>query len=101
MIENKPVIFLYVALEYDEKNIANWKNFIAGKDEHFAKFLDYKPFPGIHVVAEKQFYNKNIKPYKLSFVPTYVLIDQNGNIVKARAARPEDISKQINKLLEK
>lgn len=45
---DKPIVFLSVALEYDEENIAEWKNFIAGKNERF---------PGIHVVAEKQSLN--------------------------------------------
>ena len=54
---DKPIVFLYVALEYDEENIAEWKNFIAGKNERFGNFLDNKPFPGIHVVAEKQSLN--------------------------------------------
>ncbi len=95
-----PVVFLYVALEYDESNIANWKKFIAGKDEHFAKFLTNKPFSGIHLVAEKQFRNENIKPYMLNFAPTHVLIDQNGYIVNVRANGPKDISKDISRLLE-
>jgi len=98
---NKPVVFLYVALEYDEENIAEWKNFIAGKNERFGNFLDNKPFPGIHVVAEKQFGNEKIKPYKINFAPTHVLVDQNGNIVSARAKRSKGIADQIDELLEK
>ncbi len=97
---NKPVVFLYVALEYDEENIAEWKNFIAGKYERFGNFLDNKPFPGIHVVAEKQFGNEKIKPYKLNFAPTHVLVDQSGNIVSARAKRSAGIAEQIDELLE-
>lgn len=99
--KNKPVVFLYVALEYNEKNIARWKNFIAGKDKRFAEFLDHKAFPGIHLVAEKQFQNENIKPYKINFAPTYVLIDQDGNIVSARAERPDKVSEQIDELIER
>jgi thiol-disulfide isomerase/thioredoxin len=97
--KDKPVAFLYVSMEYDEDDIANWRNFIQGKDKDFQKYLS-KPFPGVHVVAPKQFHNEQIKPYKLNFAPTYVLIDQEGNIVSPRAESPDKISKEIDKLLE-
>jgi thiol-disulfide isomerase/thioredoxin len=98
--KDKPVAFIYVAMEYDDENIADWKQFILGKNERFGHFLDNKPFPGIHLVAEKQFSNPDIKPYKLNFAPNYVLIDQNGNLVNARAERPGNISEEIDKLLK-
>lgn len=98
--KGKPVVFLYVALESDEKNIAEWKQFILGKNKRFGHFLDNKPFPGIHLVAERQFLNPEIKPYKLNFTPNYVLIDPKGNIVNTRAERPDSIPKEIDKLLE-
>lgn len=98
--KDKPVVFLYVAMEYDETDIANWKQFISGKNERYGHFLDNKPFPGIHLVAEKQFLNPEIKPYKLRFAPNYVLIDQNGNLVSARAERPDKISEEIDILLQ-
>ncbi len=98
--KDKPVVFLYVALEYNEENIASWKKFIAGKDQRFANFVDFKPFPGVHLVAEKQFNNEMIEPYKLNFVPSYVLIDQGGNLVSAMAERAKGIGEEIDKLLE-
>lgn len=98
--KDKPIIFLYVALEYDEENIANWKRFIMGKDERFGKYLSNKPFPGVHLVAEKHSRNEEIKPYKINFAPTYVLVDNNGNIVSARAKDSKDISEYLDKLLE-
>ena len=99
--KDKPVVFLYVSMEYDEENIANWKQFINGKDERFGEYLNHEPFPGVHVVAEKQFLNQEIKPYKIIFAPTHVLIDHNGNIVSVRAKRPNKISEDIDKLLKK
>ncbi len=98
--KDDPVVFMYVALEYDEENIANWKRFISGKDDRFGKFLNNEPFPGVHLVAEKQFRNEKLKPYKINFAPTYVLLDQDGSIVKARADRPDNISEHIDQLLE-
>ena len=97
---NKPVVFIYVALEYDEKNIADWKHFIEGENERFGKFLNHKPFPGVHLVAEKQFLNHEIKPYKINFAPTHVLIDYIGNIISVRAERFKNISEEIDKLLK-
>ncbi|MEM6684780.1 MAG: TlpA disulfide reductase family protein, partial [Bacteroidota bacterium] len=98
--KNDPVVFLYVALEYEQKNIDNWKHFIQGKDERYGSYLHNKPFPGVHLVARKQFKNEQLKPYKLNFAPTYVLIDQKGNIVNARAERPKEISVAIDTLLK-
>jgi hypothetical protein len=54
----------------------------------------------VHVVAEKQFRNERISAYKLNFAPTYVLVDQQGKIVKARADRPKEIQDDIDALLK-
>lgn len=96
--KDKPVNFIYVALE-SSSDIIRWKEFIAGKNQRFGKFLDNKPFPGVHLVAEDQFRNEAIRDYKINFAPTHVLIDQNGKIVKARAKRSKDIHEDIDKLL--
>jgi thiol-disulfide isomerase/thioredoxin len=98
---DQPIVFLFVALEADQENIKEWKNFIAGKNERFKKFLDGKPFPGVHLVAEKQFRNEALKPYKIGFAPTYVLVDHEGNIASPRAKSAKDISAEIESLLEK
>lgn len=66
----------------------------------FSELLNHRPFPGLHLVAEKQFRNAAIEPYKLNFAPTHVLIDHNGNIVNARAKRSKDVSEDIDRLLE-
>ncbi len=98
--KDKPVVFLYVGLENSDEDIINWKKFIAAKSKRFAEFLDYKPFPGIHLVAKRQFRNENLRAYKLNFAPTHVLIDQDGNIVAARAKGAKDVSEKIDQLLE-
>lgn len=97
--KDQPVTFLYVALEYDNEDIAGWKQFIAGNNSTFGKLLNNKPFPGVHVVAEKQFRNKAISAYKINFAPTHVLIDQSGNIVHARAKGAKEIHQDIDALL--
>lgn len=93
--KDKPVVFLYVAMESDQEDIANWRRFISEKKEEF----DNRSFTGIHVVAENQRFNKEIKPYQINFAPTNVLIDHKGNMVNPRAARANKISKELDKLL--
>lgn len=99
--KDKPVVFLYVALEYGADDIKGWKQFINGKDGAATKVLGSKPFPGLHLVAEKQFHNPVLKPYRLNFAPTHVLVDHKGLLVSPRATGPEKVGEQIDLLLEK
>lgn len=94
-----PVVFMYVSMEYDENDIENWKNFILGKNKKFAQFLN-QPFPGLHLVADKQMNNKEIEPYKINAAPSYVLIDHKGRIVHARAKSSKNVSEDIDVLLK-
>lgn len=71
--KGKDITFLFVALEYDEEDITRWKEYVRNKK-----------LKGIHVVADKQFHNEQLKPYLLSSAPTYVLIDKKGHIVRPR-----------------
>ena len=97
--KGKPVKFIYVAMESDTEAIDNWRNFIAGNDKRFGELLDFKPFPGIHLFAEKQTKNSEISPYRITFAPTHVLINHLGNIVDSRAKRSDKISIEIDSLL--
>jgi len=98
--KDKPVVFLYIALEQGNNHIAGWKKFIAGESPLSEKLFDHKPFPGVHLLAENQMRNEAIGPYKINFAPTHVLVDQNGNIVKARAKGAKNISEDIDLLLK-
>ncbi len=84
------IVFLNVALEYDDEDIKRWR-----------KFLENRNYPGIHVVAEKQFLNEQLKPYKLRAAPTYTLIDKNGDIAITSADRPDKIYDDIIELIDK
>ena len=86
--KNDNITFLNVALEYGDKDIRRWKKFIVEHD-----------FPGVHVVAEKQFNNQSIRLYSVTFAPTYMLIDQAGLIIDPRADSPKNIIDQLNKFL--
>jgi thiol-disulfide isomerase/thioredoxin len=99
--QHDSVVFLYVALEYQEKQIESWRQFIAGKGDHALKYLKGRPFPGIHLVAERQFRNQEIRPFKINYVPSYMLIDKDGNIVSARTDKPGKISAKLHEVLKK
>jgi len=84
------IVFLCVALEYDNEDIKRWK-----------EFLKNRSYPGIHLVAEKQFLNDQLTPYKLRAAPTYMLIDKNGDIAITSASRPDQIYNDIIKYISK
>ncbi len=86
--EGQDVIFLNIAMEAGEREIDAWK-----------KFLRENDFPGIHVVAEKQFRNEYIMPYRIKWAPTYILIDKEGKIASAKAPGPYDAEELIKALL--
>jgi thiol-disulfide isomerase/thioredoxin len=88
---DEEVVFLFVALEYEEEDIRRWKEFVTGeKALSYASFLEQRKYPGVHLLAEKQFGNPEIVPYLINYAPTYVLIDKEGKIAKGRAPRPSD-----------
>ncbi|GGE31776.1 TlpA family protein disulfide reductase [Psychroflexus planctonicus] len=99
--KDEDVVFLNVALESGEKEIEEWRSFISGDSPYAEKVLEGKPYTGVHLVAENQFRNEEIKDYLINFAPTYVLVDQEGNLVNARAPRPKQIEDELNLLLEK
>lgn len=87
---NDNVEFLYVSIDRDKEA---WKKFI----------LKDKRWKGLHINQQQEQTDLFWKAYKMSGVPTYILIDQAGNIVDAKAARPSDgkVNDQIKGLLNK
>jgi len=86
--DNDNVVFLFIAMESKEKNIAEWKALVQEKE-----------FPGVHVVAKNQMRNKEIADYQISFAPTHFLINHRGEIVDPRAPRSKDIQPLLEELL--
>ncbi len=87
--KDDPVEFVFIGLESGEEQVTRWREFITGqKGISYASFLPRQVYPGIHLLAEGQMGNPQIRPYKISFAPTYMLIDAEGRIVTARAPRP-------------
>ena len=58
--------------------------------EKWSKFVKEKQLGGIQLLAENEWKSKFITDYAVQGVPTFILIDPNGNIISARAPRPSD-----------
>ena len=54
------------------------------------KFIIEKQLGGIQLLAENEWESKIIKDYSVQGVPTFILLDPNGNIVTVRAPKPSD-----------
>lgn len=87
-LAGEDVIFLNVAMEWGPEEIARWK-----------KFLKKEDFPGVHVVASRQFRNPDIADYQINAAPTYVIVDREGRIAVPRAATPGHAYDQIMEVL--
>ncbi len=95
------VAFVFIALEARSSDVENWKNFISGESQLSKDITQGKPFPGIHLVAKQQFRNPEIEPYAISFAPSYILIDRDGEIAYPRVSFNDELIKIIEELLEK
>lgn len=87
---NTDIEFLNVSIDRDK---AAWKKFL----------LEDKTWKGLHLHQQEEEINSFWKAYKMAGVPTYILIDQDGKIVNAKASRPSEgkIKDQIDSLLNK
>lgn len=56
----------------------------------WSKFVVEKQLGGIQLLAENEWESKFIKDYGVEGVPTFILLDPNGNIITARAPKPSD-----------
>lgn len=85
MFKDKPVVFLFIANDRDEKK---WRQFLK----------QYKDLKGIHFrMSESPFY----EAYKITGLPRYILIDQEGKIVDGFAVYTnEKLHSSINSLLK-
>ena len=81
-----------VEKQYQGKNIEFVSISIdALKDqEKWSKFVIEKQLGGIQLLADNEWQSQFMKEYTIQEVPTFILIDPNGNIISARAPRPSD-----------
>ncbi|MRX67024.1 Thiol-disulfide isomerase or thioredoxin [Flavobacterium resistens] len=89
----KEIPFLQkVEEQYKGKNIEFVSISIdAMKDQpKWSKFVTEKQLGGIQLLAENEWNSKIMRDYGIHEVPTFILLDPNGNIVSARAPKPSD-----------
>ena len=75
---------------------------VDSKSSDWDKFLDRNnSWSGIHIVIDPNKIDFLYGAYKLSGIPAYMLIDQDGNIVDLKALRPSDerLERKIRELL--
>lgn len=95
------IAFVFISLEARADDVQAWKDFVLGKSKLSKKFLNDRPFPGIHLVAHGQFKNSQVQAYAVNYAPSYVLIDREGKVVNPRANLDENLIEQIDGLLSK
>ena len=69
---------VFVSLSIDQvKDVEKWRKLIKDKE-----------LGGVQVFADKDWNSQFVKDYNITGIPRFILIDPNGNIVKADAPRP-------------
>jgi len=70
----------FVSISCDkQRDKEKWKKMIADKD-----------LGGIQLITDNDFNTSFISEYRIKGIPQFILIDPQGNIVKANAPRPSD-----------
>ena len=87
---NNQVQFVNISIDRDKEA---WKHFV----------LSDKSWRGLHLHLEEKEKDMFWKNYKMFGVPTYILIDQTGRIINAKALRPSEggIELQLRNLVSK
>jgi hypothetical protein len=92
LLQKNNIQILYISIDRDQDSI-QWKNMI--------KFYNLE---GYHIRANKEFQAELIKIFDSNgsiSIPWYILIDNNGTIIKKHAKRPSQINeleKEINEI---
>ena len=86
---DKNITFISISID-KLKDQEKWKTMV--KD---------KSLGGVQLFADNDWNSKFIKDYKINSIPRFIIIDPNGIIVKADAARPSssDLTKELDLLL--
>ncbi len=77
---NKNIQFLSISLD-KPNDYEKWRTMIKDKE-----------LGGVQLLADKDFESRFIKDYVIRGIPKFILLDPEGNIVKANAPRPSDIA---------
>lgn len=85
--EGKDVVFIAVGTDQS--------------DEPWKKMIEERKLGGIHLFSPNAWDGTIMKDYVINSIPRFILVDRDGNIVDADAARPSgDIGDQIEELLQ-
>jgi thiol-disulfide isomerase/thioredoxin len=86
--------------QFEDDSVAFLAISIDSSPEPWKKMVNKKELGGIHLYAEGAWEASIIQNYAINGIPRFILIDQEGKIVNANAARPSgSIAEDIKKLL--
>lgn len=87
--KDKNIVFVSLSVDF-QKNREKWKNFIVEKK-----------LTGVQVLADKDWKSQFIRDYGISSIPRFILIDPQGKVVEADAARPSspNLTEQLDGFL--
>lgn len=85
LADYEKIVFLNISVD---KELEKWREMVAGKQ-----------IPGVHLNTQS---NKLFDDFLITGIPRYILIDQNGFVVDAKASSPSEgrIQNEILKLLK-
>jgi thiol-disulfide isomerase/thioredoxin len=72
----KNIVFLSMSID-KLKDVEKWRTMVKEKE-----------LGGVQVFADNDWNSKFVQDYKITGIPRFILVDPNGNIVKADAPRP-------------
>lgn len=75
---NKEVVFLYISID---KDVEKWKNYVKTNNVE-----------GVHLISREGAEENILQRYDAPYIPRFVLIDKEGNIVQYEAKAPSDAS---------
>ena len=89
MYHDKNIVFVSISVDVD-KDHDKWKNFVTEKQ-----------LGGVQLIADKNWNSDFMASYGINSIPRFILIDPNGKVVKANAARPSSpqLKEELDKLL--
>lgn len=87
---DKKIAFVSISVDAD-KDFEKWKTFV--KDKNLG---------GVQLYADKSWTSDFITAFGINSIPRFIIIDPNGNVVDANAARPSnpDLQAQLDGLLK-
>ena len=90
--------------KYHGKNIAFVSISVDAEKDHekWRTFVTDKALGGIQLYADKSWNSDFTKAFEINSIPRFIIIDPNGNVLDADAARPSNpkLQAQLDKLLQ-